>query len=169
MAKREKTYLARPMNINKAINVMAQTMKQTGVRKNIQQNFNPTVKEWTGDKPDFISEVEKGNEVILHQIRLEGPDKAVPKWFWLSFGTSVRYATMTPDFQSKTRPGTLKNRKGKGGVLFIDRSKPRPGIEARLWHEIIARAAKPVYVKDLMKALRKNKGKIFPKSRVVNG
>lgn len=163
-----KVFLARPMSISKAVNVMASTLKQTGVRKNITPNFKPTVKTWTGDKPDFVSEVEKGNQVILHQIRLEGDGKAVPKWFWLSFGTSVRYATMTPGFVSKTQPGTLRGRKGKGGLLFIDRSKPRPGIEARLWHEIIARNAKPVYTKEIMKALRKNKGKIFPKSKVVN-
>lgn len=46
-------------------------------------------------------------------------------------GTSVRYATMTPDFISKTRPGSMQSGRGRGGVAYVNKKIPRPGIQAR--------------------------------------
>lgn len=46
-------------------------------------------------------------------------------------GTAIRYATMTPDFIPKTHPGTLMSRAGRGGLAYVNKKVPRPGIEAR--------------------------------------
>lgn len=50
---------------------------------------------------------------------------------YLDRGTSVRYAVMTPDFQAKTTPGSLQSGRGRGGVVIVNRKRPRPGIKAR--------------------------------------
>ena len=57
---------------------------------------------------------------------------------YLNDGTGVRYATMTSDFLAKTRPGRLAARGGRGGVAYVSRKRPRPGIKARKWDIIIA-------------------------------
>lgn len=46
-------------------------------------------------------------------------------------GTSIRYATMTPDFIPKTTPGRLFSTPGRGGRAYINRKIPRAGIAAR--------------------------------------
>lgn len=58
-------------------------------------------------------------------------------YFFLNFGTSVRYATMSLNFRPKSRPGAIRSNKGRGGVLFISKARPRPGIKARKWDEAI--------------------------------
>jgi hypothetical protein len=59
---------------------------------------------------------------------------------FLNDGTSVRYATMIPGYARKTLPGRLAASSGDGsrGVLIIDRTRPRPGIEARHFTKLVA-------------------------------
>lgn len=52
-------------------------------------------------------------------------------YFYVSEGTSVRYATMTPDFRAKSAPGLIRSVQGRGGVLYINKARPRPGIVGR--------------------------------------
>jgi hypothetical protein len=59
-------------------------------------------------------------------------------YLFVNFGTKVRYAQLSPDWQSKTKPGQLPSSAGKGRVLYIDKSKPKPGIKARRFDEIVA-------------------------------
>ena len=59
--------------------------------------------------------------------------------FFLDEGTSVRYATMTPDFEPKTRPFYLGSYRGKGGLAFVNMTRPRPGIKARKFTVTIAK------------------------------
>jgi len=68
-------------------------------------------------------------------------------------GTKVRYATMTPDFESKTRPHALDSRPGAGGLLFVDTRRPRPGIEAREYDKDIAKDQQPKFKKRGMAAM----------------
>ena len=58
---------------------------------------------------------------------------------FVSEGTRVRYATMTPNFRAKTSPGIIRSRGGQGGVMFIRKDKPKPGIVARQFAETINR------------------------------
>lgn len=65
-------------------------------------------------------------------------------YFFLSGGTPVRFATMSPDWRSKTQPGRLGAGAGRGRVLFVNRRRPRPGIEARKFDDqIVKKEDKP--------------------------
>lgn len=57
---------------------------------------------------------------------------------YVSRGTRIRYATMSRDWRSKTRPRSLKTGAGRGRMLFVSRKRPRPGIEARDWEPLIS-------------------------------
>lgn len=52
---------------------------------------------------------------------------------FLDKGTRVRYATMSKDFSSKTKPGRLSSTTGRGKLMFVSKRRPRPGIKARNW------------------------------------
>lgn len=52
-------------------------------------------------------------------------------FYFIDKGTSVRYATMTPDFEPKTAYHRVNSTFGKGGLAYINPHIPRPGIEAR--------------------------------------
>jgi len=62
---------------------------------------------------------------------------------FLDDGTSIRYATMTPDFEPKTHPRQLSSVPGVGGVAYINPHIPRPGIEGRFWTDEIEEIIKP--------------------------
>jgi len=62
-------------------------------------------------------------------------------YMYVTRGTRVRYAIMTPGFLSKTMPGSLMSRRGAGGVAFISRKHPMPGIKARGFEQLAADAA----------------------------
>jgi len=77
------------------------------------------------------------------------------KWLWLDLGTKVRYATMTPKFAAKTRTGQLNSWKGKGGLLFVNKKRPRPGIKARKFTKALAKKWTPKFKKDIQAATAK--------------
>lgn len=61
-------------------------------------------------------------------------------------GTEVRYATMTKGFKAKTTPGSLGSGPGHGGLAYIDKAKPRAGIEARNFYKVSAEKRRPEFV-----------------------
>lgn len=89
-------------------------------------NLNP-------GEPNFIVFV-VGNEI------------QVKKWFWVDKGTAVRYAQVSPDWQSKTQPGQRTPGAGQGRVLYIDRNRPRPGIKPRDFSKTIKNDLNPEVV-----------------------
>ena len=52
-------------------------------------------------------------------------------------GTQIRYAAMTPDFLPKTIPGVIGSFTGRGGFDHLDFANPRPGIRARRFEETL--------------------------------
>ena len=58
---------------------------------------------------------------------------------WVNKGTRVRYATMSRDWKSKTKPNVISSFRGAGRMLFVSRKRPHPGIEARNFQDIIMR------------------------------
>lgn len=58
-------------------------------------------------------------------------------YLFLTRGTRVRYATMTPGFIPKTGVRVLGSGPGAGGVMYISKKHPRPGIKAREWEEMV--------------------------------
>ena len=78
-------------------------------------------------------------------IQYRGGDLVIVAWtkdyVWqlLNRGTSIRYATMTDDFQPKTKRGFLGSFRGQGGMAFVNKKRPRPGIKSRDWTIIAVR------------------------------
>lgn len=81
---------------------------------------------------------------------------------WLDEGTRIRWAVMSPDWVSKTKPRTLGSQSGSGRVIIAGRRAmtargiaPRPGIKARQFtKEIVVRRSRP-YSKAMTRALRR--------------
>ena len=96
----------------------------------------------------FTIESTKSSDARVLQIKTD--DKA---YFFLDRGTSVRYATMSPGYTSKTSPGSLQSGKGSGGVVRIDKSHPKPGIQARRFVETASAQREPVYSNDFQKVI----------------
>lgn len=64
---------------------------------------------------------------------------------YINNGTAVRYATMTPDFKPKTRPGSLVSGPGAGGLSFVSKRIPHKGIVARDFIEMLTTKYRPIY------------------------
>lgn len=117
------------------------------MRPQITADFDKTTATWKPeDKPAFKSAVNVGSaaggrlaKVVTGSstgVSIEVlTDSAI--YGYLDEGTRVRYATMTPDFQPKTRPRRIASYRGRGGVAYIDRRRPRPGIKAREFSKTI--------------------------------
>ena len=110
---------------------------------------------WENEKPTFVPIVGKMDrgQRLFAEIRMAGPQHGRKKWIWLSFGTSVRYAQMTPDFKAKTAVGRCASGGGAGGFSHVDKRNPRPGIKARGWDKI-SRSRDKSKLDDALSALR---------------
>jgi hypothetical protein len=102
--------------------------------------FQATTRSWTNDPTFTAAQTARGWQVEI--------DPAFP-FQWVNKGTRVRYAFMSKDWKSKTKPNVLASFKGRGRVLFISRKRPMPGIQARNFTDIVmkrvqARAANKV-------------------------
>lgn len=109
-----------------------------------------TTKTWK-HKPTFAKDEIHTTEQIGVTV---GPDlKTLPGrvWMFLDGGTKIRWAVMSGDWKSKTRPNFLGSGRGRGRAVIWGRRAmqkrgiaPRPGIRARHWSEAIhkLRAAK---------------------------
>lgn len=103
-------------------------------------------------KPAFRKTIKKteGSTLTSGEGSTDNPYPFVTK------GTSVRYATMTPDFAPKTKKRVIGSGGGRGGVLYVDKRRPRKGIEAREFEETIAELMLPKFQKDGQKILDKS-------------
>lgn len=127
-------------------------LRKTGTA--VKRDFERTTRTWKGDKPKFESAVSlsraDGGPTLL--VEPTG-GKGAKKWGWLDKGTKVRYATMTSNFSPKTRPGSLDSGAGRGGVAFINKKRPRPGIKARGWSVLITNSWRRPMKQRMQKAL----------------
>lgn len=103
--------------------------------------------------PEFSVKKSKGGMVAL--VTPER-DKAGQIWSWNNRGTKVRYATMDEKFRPKTRPNVLRPTRGAGPrePLFVDTSRPQPGIKPRLWTTIVAENRGKKMQKDILSGVR---------------
>lgn len=122
------------MKIKQFKRILNKTVK-TYADVTLRKEFDATQSTFKGKFPIIIKD-ESGRNRIAWSCIVNGKI-----YFFISEGTSVRYATMSPDWRSKTRPspGGLKAGAGRGRKLFVNRSRPRPGIKARKFDERIAR------------------------------
>jgi hypothetical protein len=108
--------------------------------KELQNDFGKTVKTWD-DKPSFVIDKGQNTRVVSAKHKV---------YFFISGGTRIRYATMTANFKAKTAPGRFQAGAGAGGVAFISKKRPRPGIKARKFDQQLAarwRDKLPEYLK----------------------
>lgn len=115
----------------------------------VKKDFEKTTATWKDeDKPEFEIAVKVGNLAggkLARQVTgsasgvsLEiSTDSEI--YLFLDEGTEVRYATMSKDFQAKTRPRFIGSRRGRGRKLFVSKKHPRPGIKAREFTKTIAK------------------------------
>lgn len=89
--------------------------------ENLRIDFQTTTQTW---KHPVVFEIKKESYArwVFTRNRI---------YKFVSGGTRVRYATMTPGFTPKTRTGHIGSGPGSGGVLYVNRRRPRPGIRAR--------------------------------------
>jgi len=115
------------------------------VGKDITKDFEKTTQTWN-TKPEFKTLTDDNPPSVL-----VGTDDKI--YGYVSGGTRVRYATMTNPFQAKTQPGVIGSRAGVGGVLFISKKHPRPGIKAREFEATIEKKWKSPFKKRMELAL----------------
>lgn len=78
------------------------------------------------------------------------------KFMFNARGTSVRYATMSPEFQAKTKRRTIASSSARGNrdPVFVSRSYPQPGIEAREIEETVADANRQWVINEMHKIFK---------------
>lgn len=105
-----------------------------GAGPTIQKEMKSATRTWQ-HKPDFPIEFRYLQWKMWIQVAPQGKNR--DKWKFVSRGTRVRHAQMSPDFKAKTRPGSLRSSAGRGGVVRVSRAFHGPPIEAREFEEQI--------------------------------
>ena len=113
---------------------------------------------------DALPQFEKTVRTWTHQPRFT-PQRMTRGWGvsidplypykWVNEGTRVRYATMSADWSSKTKPNVIASYRGSGRMLFVSRKRPRPGIKARNFQDIILRRVQARAANSIREALSK--------------
>jgi hypothetical protein len=116
--------------------------------KEFDQDFQKTTRTWKR-RPRFQKKVTAQTDRVIGEAWTENVI-----YHFVSGGTRVRYATMTPDFVAKTRTGWVGSRPGRGGLLYVNKNRPRPGIKARKFPEAIAKKQFPYYVRRMDNCMR---------------
>lgn len=102
----------------------------------VERKFQSSTATWD-HRPNFVVDVKRSGFgpafKVVGEVYTE--DEV---YGYLNNGTSVRYATMTKNFSPKTKPGRISSGAGSGGLHYVSRSRPRPGIKARSWDVLIA-------------------------------
>lgn len=133
-------------------------------RKELQK----TTATWKGEKPKFESLFGLTGEDATVVTGPTGSDKAVDKWVWLNDGTKIRWALMSSDWRSKTRPRRFKSGRGAGRVVVAGKRymqahniRPRPGIKAREWTVLLTKRRKRPFTRRMIKAMQHAAKKAF--------
>lgn len=135
------------------------------MRPQIVADFDKTTATWKPeDKPDFKGEVKVGSAAggaLAKAVTGSATGVSVEVYTeseiygYVDEGTRVRFATMTPDFQPKTRPRRIASYRGRGGVAYIDRRRLRPGIKAREFSKTIREKWHPRFREQMQAAVDK--------------
>ena len=143
----------KPVKLNDAVFRLEflNEMRKAGTA--VRRDYQRTVSSWNGEKPKFeqlVSLAGGGPTLVIEVTGGHGADK----WFWLDKGTKVRYATMSMNFRAKTSVGSLSSGSGRGGLLFVNKKRPRLGIKARGWTVIIVKLWTPRFKSRMELAMR---------------
>lgn len=157
-----KAIIPKKLQTQAMLNVLVNGCEKIG--KQMVKDFEATTKTWQGDKPDFQAKVlveppnmpvfgKFPNKITVSVAPKDDHSRGAMKWFYLNYGTKVRYAVMSDPFAPKTKEGWLGSGAGKGKMLFISKKHPMPGIKPRKWNSALARKWSKQYkarIYDLM-------------------
>lgn len=136
----------KPMSADARVRIMMDGMEKVALsigEQHIKQRER-VIAEWRGEVPSWSRQVDReGQARMFLFVFMGGHHFGIMKWKWLDQGTSIRFATMTRNFRAKTRVGVISSRPGRGGVHYVDRASPRPGIQARLFDKTISSRLDP--------------------------
>lgn len=118
-------------------------------------DFDRTTETWRHDADFKTKRVNRSREKAI-QIFTDDEIYNI-----LDGGTTIRYSTMTPDFVPKTKPGVLKSFPGQGGLAYVDKQRPRPGIKAREFAITVKNKHKKNFIRDIIKTNFKIVTKMF--------
>lgn len=134
----------------KMLDKIRDAMKEQG--EEIDKQFAKTYDTWK-HKPKFKTKFSESSSEIVISVTTTGKGSSDNPYPFVERGTSVRYATMTPDFSPKSQRGIIGSGPGSGGVLFINKNIPRDGIEAREFEDEIKNEEDPKFKKRIEKAM----------------
>lgn len=123
--------------------------------RDVKKLYEPTVATWKGDKPFFEILIGLTGRDASVLVGPNGSKEALKKFKFLDEGTRIRWALMSSDWKSKTKPGSLKSGGGRGRVVVVGRKamrKPRPGIKARGWTPMIKKRRRKPFTKRTIDA-----------------
>ena len=131
-----KVKMPNPLKVDAAIDELAKGLQQF-TEKDLTGSFEATTRTWN-TKPTWQYQHKKSQRELSSRVYTSSKI-----YGYLNYGTSVRYATMTPNFQAKTIANFIGSRAGRGGMMFVNRLRPRPGIKARKFDEAVAKRWQP--------------------------
>lgn len=79
---------------------------------------------------------------------IETPD---PIFGYLEMGTTIRYATMEVGFKPKTARHRIKSQVGQGGMAYLSKKHPKPGIMPREILPEVIKLDTPKFESDMQK------------------
>lgn len=127
----------------------------------VENEYKKTTQNWKGDKPEFESLIGLTGKDASVLTGPTGSQHAVDKFIWLDEGTRIRWAVMSSDWRSKTKPGSFRTGRGNGRVIIAGRRAmtnrniaPRPGIKARNWTSTLQKRRKRPFTKAMVTAAR---------------
>lgn len=138
------------LDVNAMLNRMRKLVKEQTGHSNKQ--FGLTYRTWE-HQPEFVEDFEETSSQMIGSATTTDKGSTSNPYPFIARGTSVRYATMSDDFQPKSKPRVIGSSVGRGNVLYINKARPRPGIEAREYEQEIAKREQPKFSARGKKAL----------------
>lgn len=126
--------------------------------KQLKREFGKTVRTWRR-KPKFEQLASTRPEETGEASVLVGTDD--PIYRYLDEGTRIRWAVMSKDWKSKTRPRVIGSSAGQGRVVIAGKRamlrrgiRPRPGIKAREFAKTIQRMREKPFKRRMERAMK---------------
>ena len=150
-----KAILAKPPNINKFKSDLLKDLKKAGEPP--KKDFEKTTQTWD-NKPAFKIDTKDYNTRIELFVGVESTwrkgQKAKPEdiYMFVTRGTSVRHALMSPDFSPKTRKRVIGSSSGRGGVIRVSKALRLEGIDGREFEQAVTDKNKDPLKKSVEKS-----------------
>lgn len=125
------------------------------VGRRMKRDYDKTVATWK-IKPEFEMLTQRTSSIASVLV---GTDNRI--YAYVNNGTSVRYATMSKNWDSKSRVRVIGSFPGRGRREFVSKFHPQRGIAAREWSQVIERK----YERDF----RDSMGIAMGEARVASG